>query len=117
MRQRGGGYEHDRRHAPPPGPRRVTTSLPDAARQIGAEGAIELAALRARWAELVGAQVADHCRPTALRGPVLTVVVDHNAWASQLRLLASEIVRRSQSVVPGVGTMVVLVGPSRDRGW
>lgn len=84
---------------------------------MGAEGAVEIAALRSHWADLVGPQVADHCRPVALRGQVLTVAVDHNAWASQLRLLATDLVLRSQALVPAVSSMVVQVSPRGDQGW
>lgn len=47
-----------------------------------------------RWAELVGEQVAAHCRPLKLDDGVLVVEVDDPAWATQLKILHSDVVER-----------------------
>ncbi len=47
-----------------------------------------------RWAQIVGPELADHTQPEALRDGELTVVADSTAWATQLRLLAAQLVRR-----------------------
>jgi predicted nucleic acid-binding Zn ribbon protein len=50
--------------------------------------------LFARWAELVGAEVATHTTPESFADAKLVVRTDSTAWATQLRLLAPTIVRR-----------------------
>lgn len=45
------------------------------------------------WVEVVGAEVAAHVRPLALRDEVLVVAVDHPAWAAQMGFLAPRLLR------------------------
>jgi predicted nucleic acid-binding Zn ribbon protein len=47
-----------------------------------------------RWAEIVGPDLAAHTKPDTLAGGELTVTADSTAWATQLRLLATQLVRR-----------------------
>ncbi len=58
----------------------------------------------ARWTGLVGANVAEHARPVALRDGELTVQADSTAWATQLRLLQRQLLAR---IAAGVGDGVV----------
>ncbi len=44
------------------------------------------------WDKAVGAGIARHARPSAIRGGKLTVIVDSSAWMQQLSLLKPEIV-------------------------
>ena len=41
------------------------------------------------WDDVVGADVAEHARPLALRDDVLVVAVDHPSWATQLAFFAA----------------------------
>jgi len=95
----------------------VTTSLRGAARMLGAEGAVELAAVTSRWAEVAGEHVAAHAWPESLRQGVLTVATDHHAWASELRSLASQLVKRLQAAGLEVGSMTVTVSHHQRPGW
>lgn len=47
-----------------------------------------------RWADLVGPQIAAHCRPDQLRDGELVIVADTSAWATQLRLLVPKMQAR-----------------------
>jgi len=47
-----------------------------------------------RWAQIVGPDLADHTKPESLTDGELTVTADSTAWATQLRLLAAQLVRR-----------------------
>jgi predicted nucleic acid-binding Zn ribbon protein len=47
-----------------------------------------------RWAQIVGPDLAAHTTPEALNEGELIVSADSTAWATQLRLLAAELVRR-----------------------
>jgi predicted nucleic acid-binding Zn ribbon protein len=61
----------------------------------------------ARWPELVGADIADHCTPAGLRDGTLHVVAESTAWATQLRLLQRQILSRLRSALGESGQDVV----------
>lgn len=64
------------------------------------------------WARIVGADVAAHCQPTALRERELRISAESSAWATQLRLLAGTVLARIVAEVgPDVVTRVVITGP------
>ena len=44
------------------------------------------------WAELVGATCADHCSPESFTNSVLVIRTDSTAWATQLRLMAGQVI-------------------------
>lgn len=73
-----------------------------------------------RWEQLVGREVAQHCKPEAFADGKLTVRTDSTAWATQVRLLAPTVVRRLNEEL-GDGTVTVIdvqgpTGPSWKRG-
>ena len=90
-------------------PRPVVASLAEATRILGLEGAVELAGVQAHWDEVAGEAMAAHAWPTALRQGVLTVAVDHHAWAVELRLLAAHILGALQVPCPTVQAIAVQV--------
>ncbi len=55
----------------------------------------------ARWQEIVGAQVAAHCRPLGLRGEVLEIEVDSPVWSQQLQLRKPELLAALERVMGG----------------
>ncbi|WP_205472982.1 DUF721 domain-containing protein [Nocardioides sp. SYSU D00038] len=65
-----------------------------------------------RWAELVGAEVADHTTPESFTDGTLVVRTASTAWATQLRLLAPTVVRRlNEELGHGTVTLIEVVGP------
>lgn len=58
-----------------------------------------------RWEELVGAEIAGHCRPVRLERAELILVAESTAWATQLRLLAPTLLAR---LAEQVGAEVVI---------
>lgn len=70
-----------------------------------------------RWPQIVGADLAAHARPESFADGELVVVADSTAWATQLRLLAAELVRRLNAEL-GDGTVrrVRVRGPAGDAG-
>ena len=60
--------------------------------------------LLGRWASLVGQVVAEHTTPEAFRDGVVAVRADSTAWASQLRLLAPQVVAKLNAAL-GDGTV------------
>lgn len=66
-----------------------------------------------RWAEIVGADLAGHCRPAELTDGELLVIADSTAWATQLRYLAPQLVHRLNTELGhGTVTAVVVRGPA-----
>jgi predicted nucleic acid-binding Zn ribbon protein len=70
-----------------------------------------------RWAQIVGADLASHTRPDALTDGELTVIADSTAWATQVRLLAPQLVRRLNAEL-GDGSVrrVNVRGPAAAAG-
>ena len=46
------------------------------------------------WDSIVGPDLAEHTRPTAVDGDVLNVAASDPAWATEFRWLESEVVKR-----------------------
>lgn len=68
--------------------------------------------LMGRWPELVGPAVAEHSTPEAYRDKVLVVRTSSTSWASQLRLMAPQLVARmNESLGQGTVTRVQVLGP------
>jgi hypothetical protein len=68
-------------------------SVLDAWRPKPGAGSDPLVAVRARWVELVGADVARAAQPVAIEREVLIVLTASSAWSHQLAFLEPEIVR------------------------
>src|SRR5439155_163424 len=67
-----------------------------------------------RWPQLVGPEVAQHCEPQRYDedARVLTVQCDSTAWATQLRLLAPQLVARlNQDLGHGTVKLIKVLGP------
>ncbi len=65
-----------------------------------------------RWADVAGAQTAEHARPVSLEGGIMTVQCDSTAWARQLSSLRADILTRIIREHPDAGiTGVRFVGP------
>ena len=97
-------------------PHRVADSLDQVARRVGVPKASSMTAVFARWADIVGASVAGHCRPHSLRDGVLHVVVDESAWATQLRFLSPQILERCNEVAGEGSVTSVEVRVGRQKG-
>lgn len=68
--------------------------------------------LLARWSSLVGPANAAHSHPEAFADSVLTVRTDSTAWATQLRLLAPQLVAMlNEALGDGTVTRVDVRGP------
>lgn len=73
-----------------------------------------------RWPELVGTEVADHCTPESFADGRLVVRTDSTAWATQLKLLAPQVLKRLNGEL-GDGTVTIIEvlgphGPSWKKG-
>ena len=73
-----------------------------------------------RWAQIVGPDVALHCKPVSYADGVVAVTADSTAWATQLTLLAATVVARLNTEL-GDGTVLRIQvsgpgGPNWKRG-
>jgi predicted nucleic acid-binding Zn ribbon protein len=74
---------------------------------------LNAAGLEPRWPQIVGEDVAAHCRPDRLIDGELTVIAESTAWATQLRLMSRQVMARIVAEVgPGVVTKLRVQGPT-----
>jgi predicted nucleic acid-binding Zn ribbon protein len=62
--------------------------------ELGLEGVALAHRIGEQWEEIVGPQVALHCRPKGLRGEVLELEVDSPVWSQQLQLRKTELLAK-----------------------
>lgn len=69
--------------------------------------------LFAQWREIVGIEIAEQSEPITLLDGRLTIQTKTTAWATQLRLLSHEILKKIQSSAPGaLVEELYVIGPS-----
>ncbi|KGM15538.1 RNA-binding protein, partial [Actinotalea fermentans ATCC 43279 = JCM 9966 = DSM 3133] len=69
-----------------------------------------------RWREVVGDDVAEHCTPETFDDGLLVVRADSTTWATNLSLLAPQLLGRlADEVGPDVVREVRVLGPSGPR--
>ena len=66
--------------------------------ELGLDGVAKAHQIGARWEEVVGPQVAVHCRPLGIRGEVLELEVDSPVWSQQLQLRKPELLAALERV-------------------
>jgi predicted nucleic acid-binding Zn ribbon protein len=94
-------------------PARLGASLDDLVRERHWEATVRSAGLSSRWDQIVGAEIAAHCRPERLTDGELTCVAESTAWATQIRLLNRQIRERiAAGVGPGVVRSLRVHGPT-----
>jgi predicted nucleic acid-binding Zn ribbon protein len=94
-------------------PASLGASLDDLVREQHWEATVRSAGLSARWDQIVGAEIAAHCRPVRLNDGELTCVAESTAWATQIRLLNRAMLQRIAAAVgPGVVQSLRVHGPS-----
>jgi predicted nucleic acid-binding Zn ribbon protein len=54
-----------------------------------------------QWPQIIGDEIAEHCEPITILDGKLTIRAQTTAWATQLRLLSGEILKRIQQSAPG----------------
>jgi predicted nucleic acid-binding Zn ribbon protein len=74
---------------------------------------VAVGSVLSRWDELVGADIALHCRPESFENEVVAVRCDSTAWATQLKLLTPALLQRfEQALGPGIVTSLKVSGPA-----
>lgn len=78
----------------------------------GWEQSAAVAGVFGRWAEIVGPELAAHTRPESFNDGEVMVAADSTAWATQVRMLASVLVKRlNEELGEGTVTRVRVHGP------
>lgn len=84
--------------------------------ETGWELSVATGSVFGRWAQIVGPDLAAHTAPDGLTDGELTVTADSTAWATQLRLLAAELVRKLNAELgDGAVRRVKVRGPGTQR--
>ena len=74
---------------------------------------VAVGSVLSRWDELVGPDIAQHCRPESFENEVVSVRCDSTAWATQLKLLTPALLQRfEQALGPGIVTSLRVAGPA-----
>ena len=82
-------------------------------RQAGVGADLTRATVFGRWAEIVGAELAAHCRPLSLTDGNLLVEAESTAWAMQIRGLGPQLIARiNREVGGGTVTRLRAQGPA-----
>jgi predicted nucleic acid-binding Zn ribbon protein len=72
-------------------PERVGSLVPGVLRDLGLAESARALRIQEHWEEAVGAEVASHCQPVALRDGVLEARVDSSAWCQTLRMRSPQL--------------------------
>jgi predicted nucleic acid-binding Zn ribbon protein len=86
------GQQARRRRRDDPAP--LSSAIDGLVSETGWEIAVATGSVFGRWAQIVGPDLAAHTVPDGLADGELTVLADSTAWATQLRLLAADLVRK-----------------------
>lgn len=93
-------------------PQSVGAALDRLVGEHGWEEDLAVHGVVARWAEVVGPDVAAHVQPESYADHVLTVRADSTAWATQVRLLAGDLVKKlNREIGDGTVVRVSVLGP------
>jgi predicted nucleic acid-binding Zn ribbon protein len=69
-----------------------------------------------RWPQIVGPELAEHTKPETFEDGILVIAADSASWATQVRLLASNLVKRlNEDLGHGTVKRVKVVGPSTGK--
>jgi predicted nucleic acid-binding Zn ribbon protein len=116
MRGRGKGRKKGGYSGPAPDdtdPQLIGSLLQGYVSERGWERPLADARVFSDWPQLVGADIAAHCTPTALRDGELRVSAESTAWATQLRLLSSTVLKRlADELGPQTVRSVIFTGPA-----
>ncbi|MEM7139453.1 MAG: DUF721 domain-containing protein [Actinomycetota bacterium] len=82
----------------PRGPQRLGRALDRLMGTLRAPSVDVLDSVFSRWPEIVGDDVATHCRPVSIEGDTLTVEAEDPTWASELRWLEKDLLTRVAEV-------------------
>ena len=87
------------------------------AAERGWEADISSSTLLAQWSEIAGPDLAAHVQAESLRDGILTLRAETTAWATQTRLLATELLGKVQSHPEGKSVTTIKVLAPTPPSW
>ena len=85
--------------------------------KLGWNSPLARSELLASWAEIVGTDTAEHSVPVGIEEGVLTVQCDSTAWATQLRLMRSQVTTHIARQFPAAGIESVRFQGPNAPSW
>jgi predicted nucleic acid-binding Zn ribbon protein len=97
-------------------PQSLDTTLARFVDERGWDADLRVHGVFTRWGAIVGREVAEHVTPESYAEGRLVVRTDSTAWATQLKLLAPELVRRlNEELGDGTVEVIDILGPHLPR--
>jgi len=94
-------------------PRGLGDVLGALVRSRGWSDPVAVGSVLARWGEIVGREIAAHTHPDSFENGTVVVRCESTAWATQLRLMQHELLKRFDAAVgTGVVTRITVKGPA-----
>lgn len=125
--KKGSGQRYGRRNAPGAGwsgpgsderdPQQVAAVVERMIAENGWDDDLAVHGVVARWDQIVGSDISEHVRPEGYADGVLTVRADSTAWATQMRMLAAQIVKRLNDEIGDGSVVRVEVRGPQSRSW
>ena len=84
-------------------PKPLGDTIDSLSAQLGWSGPLSQHDVLASWAEIAGEETARHTEPIAIEGGVLQVRCESTAWATQLRMMRTQLVTEITTRFPGAG--------------
>lgn len=98
-------------------PRAMSDSVRSLLSRMGWTEHIEVASVTARWREVIGDQIADHCEPVSFDEGTLLLRASSSAWATQMQLMSGQVRHRlNEEFGREVVKELRFIGPS-DKNW
>ena len=98
-------------------PRAMSENVQALLSRMGWTEHIEVASVTARWREVIGDQIADHCEPVSFDEGVLLLRASSSAWATQMQLMSGQVRHRlNEEFGREVVKELRFIGPS-DKNW
>ena len=98
-------------------PQPMSDAVETLLRRMGWTEQIEVSSVTARWRDVIGDRIADHCEPLGFEDGILTVKASSTAWATQLQMMAGQVRHRiNEEFGREIVTELKVLGPTA-RSW
>jgi predicted nucleic acid-binding Zn ribbon protein len=75
-------------------PQLLSSAIPRMIEDRGWSVPAAVGGVMGRWGEIVGSHIAAHCKPVEFNDGILTVRTDSDAWATELRMMAPQLLAK-----------------------
>lgn len=103
--------------APGRDPHDLAAAIDGLASKMGWSSPLARSELLASWAEIVGFETAEHSNPAGVEDGVLTVSCDSTSWATQLRLMRTQITTTIAVLYPDAGIQSIRFDGPNAPSW